>query len=132
MTPLTKAELSLPGRPITKKNSQRIVYNRGSGKPMVIQSEPYRLYADECLWRLKGYRGPTFAEPVKLTARYYMPNRRSWPDLMGLLQATCDILEAAGVLEDDALVKRLDGSEIAGVDRDQPRADVVIATWRGA
>jgi Holliday junction resolvase RusA-like endonuclease len=63
---------------------------------------------------------------VQVTARYWMPNRRSWPDLMGLLQATCDILERAGIIENDRNVVSLDGSEIVGVDRENPRAEIRI------
>lgn len=55
-----------------------------------------------------------------------MPNRRSWPDLMGLLQATCDILESAGIIKNDRNVVSLDGSRIMGVDKKNPRAEIEI------
>jgi Holliday junction resolvase RusA-like endonuclease len=118
-------KLVLPGRPITKKNSQRIIINRRTGRPQVIQSERYMEYEAACLWHLKKYR-VKFSGPVWVKARYWMPNRRSWPDLLGLLQATCDILEKAGIFENDRYVVSLDGSEIVGVDKDNPRVEVTI------
>ena len=124
-----QVKLTIPGRPITKKNSQQI-YRRGRrGTPFLVQSDAYQNYETACLWRLKNYDGPAFDGPVLLCTKYYMPNRRSWPDLMGLIQATADILEKAGIIEDDQQVKRLDGTEIVGVDRDNPRAEVLIEEW---
>lgn len=115
----------LPGRPITKKNSQQIIYNRRTKKRQVVQSEYYQAYEEACLWYLKKYR-VRYTGPVQVTARYWMPNRRSWPDLMGLLQATCDILEKAGIIENDRDVVRLDGSEICGIDKENPRTEIRI------
>lgn len=117
--------LILPGRPITKKNHQRIITNRRTGRPRVIQSKDYEAYETACLWHLKKYR-VKYTGPVQVTARYWMPNRRSWPDLVGLLQATCDILEKAGIIENDRNVVSLDGSRIMGVDKKNPRAEIEI------
>lgn len=115
----------LPGRPITKKNSQQIIYNRRTKKRQVVQSEYYQAYEEACLWHLKKHK-ERYTGPVQVTARYWMPNRRSWPDLMGLLQATCDILEKAGIIENDRDVVRLDGSEICGIDKENPRTEIRI------
>jgi Holliday junction resolvase RusA-like endonuclease len=115
----------LPGRPITKKNSQQIIYNRRTKKRQVIQSEYYRNYEEACLWYLKKYR-VKYPGPVQVTARYWMPNRRSWPDLLGLEQATADILEAAGVIKNDRDIVSWDGSRIIGVDKKNPRTEITI------
>lgn len=116
----------LPGRPITKKNSQRISINRRTGKRFVRPSKAYSEYEEICLWHLKAYRGKQYDSPVGLKVEYWMPNRRSWPDLIGLLQATSDILEKAGILADDKLIVSYDGSRIVGVDKDNPRAEITI------
>jgi Holliday junction resolvase RusA-like endonuclease len=55
-----------------------------------------------------------------------MPDRRSWPDLLGLEQATADILERAHILRNDRDIVSWDGSRIAGVDKDNPRAAIEI------
>ena len=41
-----------------------------------------------------------------------MPDRRSWPDLVGLMQATGDILERARIIENDKDIVSWDGSYI--------------------
>ena len=121
-----KAEITIPGRPMTKKNHQQILRNKRTGKPFVVQSESYQNYETACLWHLKTYRGPKFTGPVRVTCRYWMPNRRSWPDLPGLYQATADILEKAGIIANDRNIVSMDGSEIMGVDRENPRVEIEI------
>ena len=121
-----KAEFAIPGRPITKKNSQQIRRNKTTGKAFIAQSEAYQNYETECLWRLKTYRGPKFAGSVHLQTRYWMPDRRSWPDLPGLYQATADILEKAGIIDNDRDIVCMDGSRIEGVDKENPRVEVVV------
>lgn len=92
---------------------------------MPIQSKRFLQYEEECLWFLKQYPKLGKGE-FKLTAKYHMPNRQAWPDLLGLLQATADILEKAEIIEDDKYIKSFDGSEIAGIDKDNPRAEIII------
>lgn len=118
--------LVIPGRPITKKNSQSIIINRRTNRPMVIPSKAYREYEEAALWHLKSYRGETITRPVNVCARYWMPNHRGKPDLLGLQQATADILEAAGIVEDDVLIVSWDGSRVMGIDRDNPRVEITI------
>jgi Holliday junction resolvase RusA-like endonuclease len=55
-----------------------------------------------------------------------MPNRSGWPDLIGVLQATCDILEKAGVIFNDRDITTFDGSRIVGVDKQNPRVEIEI------
>ena len=121
-----KVEITIPGRPMTKKNHQQILRNKRTGKPFVVQSEAYQNYETACLWHLKTYRGPKFTGPVRVACRYWMPNRRSWPDLPGLYQATADILEKAGIIANDRNIVSMDGSEIVGIDRERPRVEIEI------
>jgi Holliday junction resolvase RusA-like endonuclease len=123
---LMNATLTLPGRPITKKNSQEIHWH--GSRPSIAQGKRYRQYEKECLTWLMGYLGPRFQAGVKLNlaARYYLPDRRGWPDLVGLLQATQDILQKAGVIHDDKEIVALDGCFIAGVDKANPRVEIEI------
>lgn len=122
-----QVEITIPGRPITKKNSQQITYNSRTGKRGLIQSQQYRDYETECLWRLKSYRGPKFKDTkLHVRCKYYMPNRRSWPDLVGLMQATWDILEKAGIIDDDGNIVNPDGTRIVGIDKENPRVEIFI------
>lgn len=42
-------DVTLKGRPATKKNSGRIISR--NGKPIIIPSEAYKNYEDACLWQ---------------------------------------------------------------------------------
>ena len=111
------------GRPVTKKNSvQQTRYG-------LVQGKAYREYAKDALWKLKAQKKSI--KPIEcavtMTARYYMPNRKGWPDLFGLVQATADILESAGIIEDDGYIAQIDGSMIAGIDAEDPRVEITVS-----
>ena len=116
-------DITLKGRPATKKNSGRIVFK--NGKRIIIPSEAYENYEDACLWQLAGKK-LHISGIVVVECKYYLPNKRSWPDLIGLLQATSDILTKAGVIDDDKWICSYGNSCIAGIDKDNPRAEIII------
>lgn len=120
------AEITIPGRAYTKKNSQKICRNPATGVYFITQSDRYQRYEEECLWRLKSYRGPKFTSNVRVTCVYWMPSYQSWPDLMGLYQATADILQKAGIIKNDRDIVSMDGSRIAGIDSGNPRVEIEI------
>jgi len=113
--------LVLFGRPITKKNSR--IIRKGGG---LLQSEAYRTYEEACLWQLKQYRGEMITGPVWVKALYWLPDRRSWPDLLGLEEATADILEKDRIIANDKFIVSWDGSRIAGVARENPRVEITV------
>jgi len=133
-------KLILKGRPATKKNSQRIAVTK-SGKRFIIQSKRYLEYEKNALWQLKAqYRGDTIQGKIELKVLYYLADKRL-PDLINLLQATCDILEKARVnllqatcdilekarvIENDRNIISFDGSKIMGIDKDNPRCEIEI------
>ncbi|MEQ2422422.1 RusA family crossover junction endodeoxyribonuclease [Megasphaera sp. CLA-AA-H81] len=108
---------------MTKKNSlQKTRYG-------LVQGKAYREYAKDALWKLKAQKKSIkpIGCAVTMTARYYMPNRKGWPDLFGLVQATADILESAGIIEDDGYIAQIDGSMIAGIDAEDPRVEITVS-----
>lgn len=118
-------KLILSGRPITKKNSQ-IPIKTKSGKYFIIQSKQYRDYEKICLWQIKEqYKGETIINKISLKALYFMPDRRL-PDLLNLLQATADIVEKGGVIENDKNIVSFDGSRIMEFDKENPRTEIYI------
>jgi Holliday junction resolvase RusA-like endonuclease len=119
-------KLILAGRPITKKNSQRMVVAK-NGARFLIQSKQYLAYEKDCLWQIKSqYKEEILKEKICLTVYYYMPDKRSKPDLVNLLQATSDILEKARVIENDSNIISYNGSRIIGIDKDNPRTEIII------
>ena len=126
-----KITIEIPGNPITKKNSQRIVQMRGKGgKPgrsMIIPSQQYKVYEAAAMVALKEWKPrPPITGPVQITCIYYMRERRK-VDLTNLMEATDDILVRAGVLEDDnrEVVASHDGSRVYH-DPERPRVEITI------
>ncbi|EPP15858.1 putative RusA family protein [Megasphaera sp. BL7] len=114
---------TIDGRPMTKKNSMT------KTRYGLIQSKQYRDYEKAALCQLmtqkpRGFR--TIDCATRMNVEYYMPNRKGWPDLFGLIQATADILEKAGIVEDDGYIADAACSCIAGVDPVWPRAEIKI------
>ena len=118
-------KITLTGRPITKKNSQIPIITK-TGKRFIIQSKQYRAYEKDCLKQLMYlYRGITITGQISTKMLYYMPTKAR-PDLLNLEQATADILQKAGVIENDKNIYSFDGSRIAGVDKANPRCEIEI------
>ena len=115
-------EIVIQGQPRTKKNSSRIAF-RGN-KRVLLPSEAYERYEKVALVQLA--RVQAVHGPIAVRCCYYLQNRAHWPDLVGLLQATSDILQAAGVIDNDKYIVNYDGSMIAGIDKDRPRAEITI------
>lgn len=115
-------ELAIMGQPRTKKNSSRIA--NINNRHVLLPSKAYKTYERVALIQLA--RVQAVHGPVSVLCRYYLQDRAHWPDLVGLLQATSDILQAAGVIDDDKYIVNYDGSMIAGLDKDNPRVEIII------
>ena len=110
------------GQPRTKKNSSQIAFK--GNKRVILPSKAFKAYEKVALMQLA--RVQAVHGPIAVRCCYYLQNRAHWPDLVGLLQATSDILQAAGVIDDDKYIVNYDGSMIAGIDKDRPRAYITI------
>lgn len=117
-------KITLYGRPITKKNSGRIV--RAGKYPKLLPSKQYVAYEKDCLKQITGAHKKRLNERYNVKCIYYMPTRHK-VDLTNLLNATMDILVAANVLEDDnsKIVAAHDGSRVL-YDKENPRVEIEI------
>lgn len=117
-------KIVLYGRPYTKKNSNRIIFIKG--KPRIIPSENYKKYEKDCIRQITGVFRKKIDCPINLKVLYYMPTRHR-VDLVNLLEATCDILVRANVLEDDNsnIIISHDGCRVLH-DKENPRAEIYI------
>lgn len=120
--------LTLYGNPVTKKNSQRILYKftkSGRKTPFIAPSKAYVDYETTCLRQIKRPHSPVSAR-VNVRCVYYMKTARR-VDLANLIEATTDILVKARVLEDDnsKIVAAHDGSRVE-LDRNNPRVEIEI------
>ena len=97
----------------SKKNSQKIIYNRNTKRPMIIQSDLYRNFERECGLFLKRYQGNVITYPVNLKCLFYVSDKKR-RDLTNLENAIADILVKYDILEDDNynIIAGWDGSRI--------------------
>lgn len=117
-------ELTLYGKPITKKNHMQIITINGRSR--LIQSKAYREYEKDCLnqiWKIEPFS--TINIKIQVSCLYYLKDKRK-TDLTNLLASSHDILQKSGIIEDDALIASVDGSRIMGVDKENPRVEIII------
>ena len=107
--------------PVTKKNSQRIVYK--AGRPIILPSLKYKEYEEAAGWFIRPL-GIDY--PVNIRCLYHMPTRRI-VDLVNLQEATLDVLVKYGAIKDDnsRIVVSMDGSRVL-YDKDNPRTEIFI------
>lgn len=117
-------KITIPLPPITKKNSQRILRNRYTGKMFIAPSEQYEQYEQKALWLIP--KRATINKPVNVKCLFYMPTKRKC-DLTNLLEAVDDILVKARVLADDnyTVIQSHDGSRVL-YDKKNPRTEIYI------
>lgn len=117
--------MTIPGRPITKKNHSQILRNKATGRPFLAPSSQYLKYQEGAGWYIKG-KNAKLSGRYNVKCVYYMPTHHK-VDLANLLAATCDILVHYGVLEDDnsSIIAGHDGSEVR-YDKENPRAEITI------
>lgn len=118
---------TLFGRPITKKNHQEIRSIKakdGGRRPSIGQSKKYIQYESDCIWQMRKPRKPIEGR-LWVVCRYWMPTAAE-PDLTNLLAASHDILEKAGVIKNDKLIKSVDKSRVKGKDAKNPRVEIEI------
>ena len=117
-------KFTIPLKPITKKNSQRIVKN-AAGRPMIIPSAAYKKYEKQCEKFMPDIE--TIDCRVNVKAVYYMQTNRR-VDLTNLHEALHDILVHYEILKDDncKIIVSTDGSYV-DVDKWNPRTEVTIS-----
>jgi Holliday junction resolvase RusA-like endonuclease len=123
----------IPGRPVTKKNSMRMVKNPKTGKMFPLPSKQYKEYEREAGKHLKQKPDKPIDYPVNVTVLYFLSRNKdgsipkSVPDLTNLLEATDDLLVHYGILEDDnaLIVAGHDGSMVHFING-EPYSRVII------
>lgn len=118
-------KIIIPVIPRSKKNSQQIIYNPRTKRPMIIQSKLYANFERECSKFLLKYKS-NIDYSVNLKIEFYVPDKRR-RDIANYIEAVQDILVKYGVLRDDNynIIKSLDGTRMY-VDKENPRVEIEI------
>lgn len=96
----------------SKKNSQQIIFNPKTHKPMIIQSKLYNQFEKECGYFLNKYK-LNIDYPIGLKCTFIVPDKRK-RDLTNLENAIADILVKYKIIQDDNynIIDNWDGSRI--------------------
>lgn len=118
-------KIIIPIIPRSKKNSQQIIYNPRTKRPMIIQSKLYTNFERECGLYLKKYKS-NIDYRVNLKIDFYVKDKRR-RDIANYVEAIQDILVKYEVLRDDNynIVYSLDGTRMY-VDKENPRVEIEI------
>lgn len=93
--------LSIDGRPISKKNSRRFIPSRKRGI-LSLPSESYEHFAESAGWQLKTVK-TRFTLPVSIAYVFEMKGHLD-ADVDNLIAGVNDILQRAGIIENDSLI----------------------------
>lgn len=117
--------------PVSKKNSQRIVTNRITGKPFIIQSPQYEAYETTASYFLRPKPKKPIDYPVTVRCIFYMPTHGK-VDTSNLNAAVHDILVKYHILADDNrdIIASTDGTRTY-YDKENPRAEIWIEPYEG-
>lgn len=118
-------KITIPITPRSKKNSQQIIYNPKTKRPMIIQSKLYSDFERECGLYLKKYKS-NIDYRVNLKIEFYVPDKRK-RDIANYIEAIQDILVKYEVIQDDNynIVSSLDGTRMY-LDKENPRVEIEI------
>nr|DAH71999.1 MAG TPA: Endodeoxyribonuclease RusA [Caudoviricetes sp.] len=118
-------KIIIPVIPRSKKNSQQIIYNPRTKRPMIIQSKLYANFERECGLYLKGYKS-NIDYSINLKIDFYVPDKRR-RDIVNYIEAIQDILVKYEVIKDDNynIIESLDGTRMH-IDKENPRVEIEI------
>lgn len=118
-------QIIIPVNPRSKKNSQEIVFNRKTGKRMVIQNKRYTEFEKECKKYMPKLE-TSIDYPINLKCRFLVCDARK-RDIANYIEAIQDILVKYKVIVDDNynIISSLDGCSME-IDRQNPRIELEI------
>jgi len=121
----TRFHMTIFGAPRTKKNSQRLVKVKGRWLP--LPSKPYARWLKAAIPQARVQWFPICHEPLRrpcaIVATFYRARRTG--DLNNFFAALADMLQEAGVVEDDKFITCWDGSKL-DADPKRPRIELLI------
>lgn len=125
---MKKIELTYCGMVISKKNAKRIIRNARTGKPTIISNKAALANEHDMIdqFSIQTLKQKKPVAKCKVEIVIYEPNYQK-RDLDNQATSILDALVGAEVIADDSIkcVEEI-STKFAGVDKDNPRAEVAI------
>ena len=117
-------KFTIPVNPRSKKNSQQIIFNKKTGKRMIMQNKNYLEFEKKCETFLPEI--DTISFPINLQCDFYVCDARK-RDIANYIEAIQDILVKYNIIEDDnyKIISSLDNCSMQ-IDRQNPRVEITI------
>ena len=74
---MAELRFTIPVPPRSKKNSQKIVQNRKTGRAFIVQSDAYKAFLSAALMTIPADARRHISEPVNVQAVFYTETRYS-------------------------------------------------------
>jgi len=122
-------KIIIPGNAIAKKNSQRVV--RMGRRHAIRASKAYDKWEKAALQHLQcRYGGVVWkgGYPLRFHVFFWRANKRKF-DLSNMIEGPQDVLQKAGIIEDDSMrhvVPVFDGWDI---DKNNPRVEIYLEKY---
>ncbi len=121
-------EFIITGNPMVKKNSRDIVRNPRTGRMYPIKSDALKACEDDAIYQLQSQKGRMmklpYTIPLRIKFMFYRKDKRG-VDLSNLYEFAQDVLQSAGIIENDVLIESHDGSRKL-YDPENPRTEIFI------
>lgn len=114
---------TINGRPIVKKNTQKIV--RRYGTTVAIYTPQFLEWQKSAMVSLKqaNMSREMITVPIEARFKFYFKNRSGEADLSNLIEAPQDVMKKAGVIEDDRLIQVIHATKHFG---HEPRVEIEL------
>lgn len=129
---MSDLSIVIPHRPVPKKNNMVMLKDRN----LILPSKAYRDYHKFCVgtktrpgWLLVNYGNHRIDDPVEMWVDYFLPNYAHLPDVSNLINATCDLLQDAGIVWNDSQIWQIHAA-ISGIDKAHPRTEIQLEIKR--
>lgn len=127
MTPVFR--VVIPGRPITKKNSGRLI--RAKGRVIPIPSKAVEKWTRAAVKDIRAAARRAglspMAWPVSMRALFFRSVSVDAPgDLQNYINAACDALQHGGAVTNDQFIRAHDGSRLR-YDKARPRVEITLS-----
>lgn len=93
-------KIIIDGRPISKKNSKQIFYNKYLKRCMITSSKQWKKFEAIALKQIEKYQYVKFNGPIKIDYVFYFKGGMA-VDVDNAMAGINDILQTSGIIDDD-------------------------------
>ena len=120
-------KLVIVGPPRTKKNGSNIAFNPRTKRSFIAPDKVKAAYqksaVEQLVSQMSALRLPSYYAPVHVRVTFY--REKNLGDLVNYMQMIADVLEKAGIVENDKWIMSWDGSRL-DKDAANPRTELEV------